>query len=58
MLILTRKTNTSVIITNIYDKNGNQLKDIEINIYPDNRIGIDADSSIDIYRSEILQLDE
>ncbi|RTR38396.1 carbon storage regulator [Shewanella canadensis] len=58
MLILTRKTNTSVTITNVYDENGEPLKDIEINIYADNRIGIDADSSVDIYRSEILQLGE
>ncbi|QFU21889.1 carbon storage regulator [Shewanella eurypsychrophilus] len=58
MLILTRKPNSSIIITNIFDENGQQLKDIEINVYSDNRIGIEADGSIDIYRSEILELGE
>ncbi|EDP99992.1 carbon storage regulator [Shewanella benthica] len=56
MLILTRKPNSSITITNIYDENGQKLEDIEINIYSDNRIGIVADRSIDIYRSEILEL--
>ena len=58
MLILTRKPNSSITITNIFDENGQQLKDIEINVYSDNRIGIEADGSIDIYRSEILELGE
>ncbi|SQH77742.1 conserved protein of unknown function, might belong to Carbon storage regulator homolog [Shewanella benthica] len=56
MLILTRKPNSSITITNIYDENGQKLEDIEINIYSDNRIGIVADRSVDIYRSEILEL--
>lgn len=58
MLILTRKPNSSITITNIFDEHGQQLKDIEINVYSDNRIGIEADGSIDIYRSEILELGE
>lgn len=58
MLILTRKPNSSITITNIYDENGQQLQDIEINVYSDNRIGIVADGSVDIYRSEILELGE
>ncbi|WP_076416613.1 carbon storage regulator [Shewanella sp. UCD-KL12] len=56
MLVLTRKANSSIIITNIFDEKGQQLKDIEINVFSDNRIGIEADSSVDIYRSEILEL--
>ncbi|MPY22528.1 carbon storage regulator [Shewanella psychropiezotolerans] len=56
MLILTRKPNSSITITNVYDENGQKLQDIEINIYSDNRIGIVADGSVDIYRSEILEL--
>ncbi len=58
MLILTRKPNTSIILTNVFDEKGQQLKDIEINVYSDNRIGIEADTSVDIYRSEILELGE
>ncbi|WP_195742867.1 carbon storage regulator [Shewanella woodyi] len=58
MLILTRKANSSLILTNIYDKDGQPLKDIEVHLYHDNRVGIDAAPSIDIYRSEILDLDK
>ncbi|WOT04173.1 carbon storage regulator [Shewanella youngdeokensis] len=55
MLILTRAVNSAIILSNVYDENGNCLEDIEINIFKDNRIGIKADKSIDIVRAETLQ---
>ncbi|MDB2387035.1 carbon storage regulator [Shewanella sp.] len=54
MLILTRAANSTIILNNIYDEYGNSLGRIEINFFKENRIGIEADKSIDIVRAEIL----
>lgn len=55
MLILTRSVNSAIVLNNIYDQDGNCLGEIEINFFKDNRIGIKADKSIDIIRTETLE---
>lgn len=45
-------------MTYIYDANGQRLEDIEIDVYAEHRIGIATYGSVDIYRSELLELGE
>ncbi|MCL1043416.1 carbon storage regulator [Shewanella marisflavi] len=54
MLILTRVEGESLYLDNIYDANGNQLPPIEVINMGKNSIGVHADKSITILRSEIL----
>lgn len=58
MLILTRPVNSAIILSNIYDEQGNSLGEIEINIFKDNRVGVKADKSIDIVRAEALETEQ
>ncbi len=55
MLILDRRVGQKLILSNIYDADGNRLLDIIITKLPDHRLGIRADKSITIMRDNIVK---
>ncbi|WP_394230203.1 carbon storage regulator [Shewanella colwelliana] len=55
MLTLTRLEGESLYLDNIYDADGNEIPPIVVKRVDKNRIGIEADYSVRILRSEIVE---
>lgn len=54
MLTLTRSEGESLYLDNIYDADGNRIPPIIIKHVDKNKIGIAADKSVKIFRSELF----
>ncbi|GLS83443.1 carbon storage regulator [Paraferrimonas haliotis] len=61
MLILTRKPQQSITLSNVYDKEGNALPPITVVLLANDghqaKIGFHADQSITIVRDELNKID-
>jgi sRNA-binding carbon storage regulator CsrA len=54
MLIISRPSGSSFTISNVFDADGKQLHNIKVVILGDDRIGIQADKSVIVLRTEVL----